>query len=232
MINWFFNNYFPLYKRLYYIYKNTTDKKIINWMNVYLKPGMVAVDIGANIGFYSELLSRKVGAAGYVYAYEPDLKNYHFLKLNCRKYNNLRMINSAVSDKRGFLNLYVSDNFNADHHTYKNMEKREKYRVSSISIDDEFHNKKLDFIKIDIQGYDFIALKGAERVIKKQKRIAIVGEYWPYGLAQAGSNPEEYLKFLTKIGLKVFLFKSKPTAQVIKNKHYYTNFIAHKGYEI
>jgi hypothetical protein len=100
--------------------------------------------------------------------------------------------------------------------------------IHCIALDDFFKNKKIDFIKSDIQGYDFYAIKGAQQIINKQKRIGIVGEFWPYGLKKAGVSADIYLSLLKKLRLKISLHTPKPFTQLEDTKMYYTDFIAYK----
>lgn len=226
MINWFYKHAHPFYKLFYFIYKEISDRKEISWTKNYLKKGMTVIDIGSNIGFYTLLFSKLVGSKGAVYSFEPDETNFSILKKNCQGRKNIKLFNLAVGDKNGKIKLYLSNKLNVDHRSYETDEKRVVKVVKVVSLDNIFINKKIDLIKIDIQGYDYFALRGAEKLIKKQKKNAIIGEFWPYGLESAGVNPNEYLVFLKKIGYKITL--KKKVSQREHSKKYYTNFIALK----
>ncbi len=229
MINWVFLNLQKPYKILYFTYKKITDRSEINWINNYLKEGMTAVDIGANIGSYALILSKKVGNSGRVIAFEPDENNFKFLKKNVKNNKNIFIYKLAVGNKNSSIKLYISKNWNVDHHTYKDSEDRIEKTIKSITLDNFLKkDKKIDFIKIDIQGFDYFAIKGAKEIIKRQKHIAIVGEFWPYGLTQAGVNPRDYYELLKNLNLKIELEKKALDKSMESNKKYYTNFIAYK----
>jgi FkbM family methyltransferase len=229
MTNWFFLHFQPLYKFLYFQYKIISDRAEIIWVQKRLKKSMVAIDIGANIGFYTILLSKIVGENGKVYSFEPDDVNFHFLKNNVERYKNVILKNLAASNKNGFIQLYLSKNLNVDHRTYKTEDSRVVKKVKCVTLDKFFkHNKQIDFIKIDVQGYDFFVMQGAQEMIKRQKKIAIVGEFWPYGLKRAGVKPQDYIRLLKSLNLKVIINTKKPLAELENNKKYYTNFFAYK----
>ncbi len=74
--NWLYRNAFPVYNRIYPLFKNIQDKREMELIGSLVKPGDTVVDIGANIGFYTRFLAQKVGPTGKVYAFEPDALNY------------------------------------------------------------------------------------------------------------------------------------------------------------
>jgi FkbM family methyltransferase len=190
---------------------------------------MTVVDIGANIGFSTILLSNLVGNKGKVYSFEPDKTNFHFLKRNTKNRKNVSLQNLAVGNKDGSTNLYLSKNFNVNHRCYDAGENNIVKKVKCVTLDKFFGTKKrIDLIKIDIEGFDYYATLGARNLIKKQKKIAIFGELWPYGLRKAGTSVQEYLALLKGMNLKVIYEIPKNFGQLEKLKNYYTNFIAFK----
>lgn len=229
IIHWVYIHFHRPYKKLYFIYKGISDQKEIAFLKENIKDGMTLVDIGANIGFYSLLLSKLVGKRGKVYAFEPEETNYKFLKKNVKGLKNISLYNYAVGDKDGRLKLYLSKNFNVDHRSYKTDDSRETRIIKCITLDKFFAEKeKIDLIKIDIQGFDYFAIRGGQKLIKRQRKIIIIGEFWPYGLKKAGVNAQEYLNLLKDLGLTVKIKINKPLDELESNKYFYTNFIAYK----
>lgn len=230
MLNWFFIHFHPLYKFLYFVYKTITDARYLSWIKKYLKKGMKAVDIGANIGFSTVFLSNLVGSKGRVYSFEPDETNFRFLKKNTNNKNNVSLLNLAVGNKNGFIKLYLSKNLNVRHRCYDRGEKGVVKTVRCVTLDKFFGTKeKIDLIKIDIEGFDYFAILGAKDLIRNQKKITIMGEFWPYGLRKAGVKAQDYINLLKRLKLKIIYFKTpKNFTKLEKNKRYYTNFIAYK----
>jgi len=92
-----YKNAFPVYNLIYPIFKRKQDKHEIALLNKYIKNGDVVLDIGANIGFYTKILSDLVGSTGKVYAFEPDKTNFSYLQKNASVLKNVSLINKAVS---------------------------------------------------------------------------------------------------------------------------------------
>ena len=221
----------PLYKSLYFLYKKYSEKDKVDIIKKILKKDMAVVDVGANIGFYSLLFANIVGANGKVFSFEPDEKNYNLLKNNTLSCPNIFIEKMAISDKSEEINLYISDKLNVDHQTYDNGEGRKRCNVKATSLDNYFSLPgQIDLVKIDVQGYEMAVLKGMEKIIKRQKKIIIISELWPFGLQKAGSNFDEYLKLLDHWNFKVRFFKKIENLRSKENdKNYYTDFIATKG---
>jgi len=205
--NKLFHHFFPLYKILYPFYKRFSDKHEITIVKNYIKPDMTVVDIGANIGFYTNLMSKLVGEKGRVYAFEPSPQNFNLLQKYNRN-NNVTLIQAAVAQSTGQIPLYISDKLNVDHRTYKTDEDRETVNVPSYRLDDYLKNQKVDFIKMDVQGFEYNALLGMENILKNNPQIKLLMEYWPYGLIQAGTTPEKLFAFLGNLGFQAAIIDS------------------------
>ena len=230
LANKLFERYYFIYKPLYFFYKNISDRQKIALFKKNIKQGMRVLDLGANIGFYTVLFSKLVGENGKVFAFEPDAKNYKHLEESAKKLYNAVVEKKAVSDKTGKINFYISKDLNVDHHSYDTGEGREYEEVDAIALDDYFlDNIKIDFIKIDIQGYEPVALKGMSKIMRQPGRMIVFGELWPYGLQKAGSSAEEYLQFLKSHGFKIKFFEGEiDYNEKAKDKNFYTDFIANK----
>ncbi len=207
--NFLFKTYFPLYKILYRIFKNNQDAFEINLIRRNIRPGDVVLDIGANIGFYTTIFSELTGSNGQVHAFEPDPENCDHLRDATKKLENVNVINKAVDSKSGKLKLFTSKKLNVDHRTYKTDDFDRELEVEAISIDDFFRNnnpgKVVDFIKIDIQGFEMEAMKGMIHLLESNPQLNILSEFWPYGLKKAGSSALEYFIFLNKLGFEIKL---------------------------
>jgi len=233
----FLYKYFPfLYKQLYFKFKANQDACEIELMKRFIKKGDIVLDIGANIGFYATVFSKIVGRSGKVYCFEPDPVNLNFLNSNTKTLTNVEIVQKAVSDKKGTLTFYTSHRLNVDHRTYKPEKFNNSFEVESISID-EFINGKfnVDFIKMDIQGAEYFALKGMESTLKNNDVILLM-EFWPYGLKQAGSSLQEVVAFLNEYDFLLFSLTNRQLRQIhnedlsiftLKEEDYY-NIVASK----
>ena len=194
--------YVPMY-RCYKILSDRIERKLIESC---IKSGDHVVDIGANIGIYTEFFSAKVGPSGMVYAFEPDWRNFYFLQKHTRSLQNVKIHQAAISDRSGELTLYQSDDLNVDHRTYQTDEHRASQMIPCFSLDDYLGEQKIDFIKMDIQGYEYFALQGMKETLSRNRQIRMITEFWPYGLAQAGHEYQEVLELLRAAGFDIYLF--------------------------
>jgi FkbM family methyltransferase len=188
--NQLYNYAFPIYRPLYAAYKAYTDRAERQLLRRILFAGAVVVDVGANIGIYSQFLSCCVGRTGVVHSFEPSLENFRRLKFAARKLANVRLSQAAVGESSRRSTLYVSDKLNVDHRAYlPEGDSRHTVPMEMIALDDYFKpGERVDLIKMDIQGYELHALRGANRVLADNPAAKLLLEFWPYGLKRAGAN--------------------------------------------
>ena len=231
-MNHLYGKAFFLYQFLYFVYKRISDRKRIRLIKRNVKKGMTALDIGANIGFYSLLLSRYVGPSGKVIAFEPEERNFSKLTKMTKKKKNIFIHRAACGATSGTLDLFLSNDMNIDHQTYDSGENRHVQAVPCVALDDELtDNQNIGFIKIDIQGYDYFAMLGLQRIVRRSNELTIIGEFWPYALKKAGVEPIEYINLLEKLGLKCHFFRPDLdpfNSDKVENKYFYTDFYALK----
>jgi len=169
--------------------------------------GDVALDIGANIGWYSLLLSRLMPEASIVYAFEPDPLNYELLSHNIRSNaaRNVVPVNCAVSDKKEIKRLYRYSNNNLGRHSLLDINSANYVEVQANVLDDFLSEMRVDFsrikfIKIDIEGYEYFALCGAKKAIHNVKFL--ISEFVPRHMKKGGVEPGLLIDLLVDAGLK------------------------------
>lgn len=169
-------------------------------------PGGVAVDIGANIGYYTLLLAQRVGTEGRVYAFEPHPANAALLRRTIAEsgYRHVVIEEQAVSAASGRINLYESPDGSVDHRIVEGASDR-ALGIAAVSLDDYFRaGETLDFIKMDIQGAEGWALKGMRETIGRSSRVVLLTEFEPWGLEQSGIGALGYLELLAQYGFTVY----------------------------
>ncbi len=207
--NWLYKNCFPLYNLAYFIFKKNNDRDEIQLLHNLISPGFSVLDIGANIGFYSKILSRMVGKNGMVYSFEPNKENYKRLNENLNSYKNIKLFNMAISEKEEVLKLYTSKLLNVDHRTYPVNDYDKIEEVNSNSIENLIKNgeiENIDFIKIDIPGFEIFAFQGMKNILQT-KNLKILAEYWPHGFKKAGSSAVELFDFFQELGYEFKLIE-------------------------
>jgi FkbM family methyltransferase len=209
-----YQHVFPIYRLLYRAFKVYTDRAERQLLKRILFPGAVVVDAGANIGIYSEFLWRCVGPTGAVHSFEPSPDNFKRLRAATRKLPNVRLSQAAVGERSGNSELYLSDKLNVDHRAYMaDGDSRRTVPIEIVALDDYFKpGERVDLIKMDIQGYELHALRGANRVLEDNPDIKLLVEFWPYGLKQAGAN---WVDLIAALEGKGMVIKQVSTAGLI-----------------
>jgi FkbM family methyltransferase len=204
--NFLYHRCFPVYSIIYPGFKKHQDAVEIAWMRRLVRRGSKVLDIGANIGFYTILLSDLVGEDGRVHAFEPEPVNFEHLSTRVSNRKNVVIVPNAVSDCQGKLLVYTSPKLNVDHRSYRVSDFDRAILVDGISIDDYVAGQfAVDFVKMDIQGYELSALRGMERTIAANPALVIFSEFWPYGLRQAGASAIVAYDYIRSLHLRICL---------------------------
>jgi FkbM family methyltransferase len=127
------------------------------------------------------------------------------LKSATRKLANVRLSHAAVGESSRRTTLYVSDKLNVDHRAYlPEGDSRHTVPIEMMALDDYFEpGQRVDLIKMDIQGYELHALRGASRVLADNPSANLLLEFWPYGLKQAGANWNDLIATLKSKNMAV-----------------------------
>jgi FkbM family methyltransferase len=175
-----------------------------------LKPGMVFVDIGANIGYYSTLAAKIVGNAGVVHAIEPEPHNFELLAANAttNRLQNISCHNVALGAEPGTLELFRSGTNYGDHRVYGGGDRGAGVIAVPVkTLDDllqEHAGRAPDFIKMDVQGFEYSVLQGMTGTLEGRHPLTLLTEFWPHGIEQAGGSPAVYFNTLVAAGFSVF----------------------------
>lgn len=131
------------------------------------------VDVGANMGLYTDLFLSKVNDEGKVFSIELDLDNYLILKNNHRKNNNLILLNCAISNK-AMLNVpyYKHKSYHQMTTLSVNEAEKDQYKlagtIETSTLDEILKDvKNIDILKLDIEGGEFYAIDGMKKTLKK-----------------------------------------------------------------
>jgi FkbM family methyltransferase len=188
-----------------------------------LRQGMVFVDVGAHIGYYTVISSDIVGNCGKVFAFEPDARNFSFLRENiiANHCQNVIAEQKAVAASSHKLFLYRSSNNFGDHRVYdpesegsqRHGNGRSCIAVEAVSLDEYFRDMPvpIDLVKMDIQGAEYNAYLGMRALLQQHCNIVILTEFWPKGLRQAGACPDAFLSEVRRCGFGVYqLYRGEP----------------------
>ncbi|MBZ5501173.1 MAG: class I SAM-dependent methyltransferase [Acidobacteriia bacterium] len=162
-----------------------------------LRPGMTAVDIGANFGYYTILAGFAVGATGRVYALEADPRNYEVLQLNLTVNGLLDIVQSrqcAVLDAKKRVELRRNPTLLGCHSLFAG----EQGSARNVSVEalplDEIIPGSVDFMKIDAEGSEPFIFDGMRNVLERSPQVKIIMEFNVPVLKLAGVDPASFLR--------------------------------------
>ena len=168
--------------------------------NLIVEHGDVIFDIGANIGWYSLIFDKVAhGKKIDIFAFEPDPSNFRLLKQNIEQNSadKVTAIQAAIADTAGKQNLHLYGSTNLGRHSMLAIHEGETVEVESMRLDDFWQSQKLGdriprFIKMDVEGFELMALKGATDVIAKCPMVML--EYSPRYMRAAAINPADLIE--------------------------------------
>lgn len=153
-------------------------------MSSQLTPGMYCLDIGSNIGYYAILESRLVGSGGLVVCVEPSPKNYEYMKLNLERQAKSETLpfNIATGDLDGQINFLVGTKSNLCRVVPESQTSNipEGYILTKVPIKKvdtlvtELNLRKLDFIRMDPEGYEASIYRGMRQTILRYSPTLLV----------------------------------------------------------
>ncbi len=176
------------------------------------KQGDIVVDIGANIGRYTLIASKRVGSNGKVVAIEAHPGNFEMLNRNIKlnRLTNVIPLNYAAYSKETKIKLYFPSK--ESRHTIYNTvmsdraQNEEKFvEVNANTLDYILQQQKgikqeqVNWIKIDVEGAEFEVLKGAHNLLLNSKNIVL--------LMEVHGSPNDYKRkleeFIRSYNLKI-----------------------------
>lgn len=173
--------------------------------------GFNIIEAGANLGHYTRLLSRIVGSKGKVIAFEPVENTYQHLSESCKTAAlpcTPELLQLGISDVEQKLTIYTPGDDHGqsslrqhDSGSWKSSSEVHSQEIKVVRLDDIIteRNTTIDFMKLDLEGAELLALHGAEKVIAKQCPIlhVEVSDHW---LDSFGHTPEQVTDFLMSKG--------------------------------
>ena len=182
------------------------------WMERNLRRGDLVLDVGANHGIVSLECALLVGPTGKIHAFEPAPETHACLTrhLKTNKIENVLVFDTAVGavSGRAMLRVYkratgLSTLSEFDPHRVPD----EVIEVKTITLDEHCESygiSRVDLLKIDIEGHELFALRGAKRMLASRRVRAILLEVGDDTCRNANVHPQEILNDLEELGYEVF----------------------------
>ena len=172
----------------------------------FVQPQSHFVDIGANQGLYTLTLAH-AAREGRVYAFEPDPRLFAALSKNIQRncIENVELFNVAAASRVSKLVLQPGRFNSGDNRIVRDkLQRSDTLEIDAMPLDAAIPGRRLDLLKVDVQGFEVEVLRGAERLLQANPDLLMHLEFWPHGLRLAGSRPEELLDLLHQTGFSFF----------------------------
>lgn len=178
------------------------DRATLPAIEKYIPKGGVVVDGGANIGSHAVFYLRCVGPEGTVIAFEPNHEAYHCLLNNCPGAVCHQL---ALGSRYGIFRIVHDKNYGGAY--LVSGKEQSGYPVITVPLD-EFGLKRLDFLKLDVEGFEVLALRGAESTIARCRPVMLI-EVNEGALARQGFTQADLYQEIESLGYRhEFLFPS------------------------
>jgi FkbM family methyltransferase len=169
-----------------------------------IKPGMRVIDVGAHLGYEALLASELVGATGRVVSFEPQPQIASWARRNLQPYPQCRVIQSAVGDFNGTIDLTDADLLHSAYASAATQTGR-SIRVPVTTMFDAIaaNERPVNFIKCDVEGMEISVLRGMFDILTKDRPLLVLEAEGP------GSNPsrvKDFAAFLEPLGYSGLMF--------------------------
>jgi FkbM family methyltransferase len=193
-------------------YKDPEQK----FLDRFIHPGDICLDVGANLGSYSFFMSHLVGKNGAIYAFEPVRSTFEGLQtfIARGKLTNVQPLNMGLSDQAGRSRIFVPRIDGVPGHGRATLAQQtdgvagECEEVKVTTLDDFCANANLphiDFVKIDIEGAELLALRGGVKTVCQHRPVLLLeieGEH----TREFGYQPMDLIQHLRDQGYHHMLY--------------------------
>jgi FkbM family methyltransferase len=171
------------------------EEDSVQWVKRLIKPGMVVLDVGANFGYYTILLSKLVGELGQVHAFEPT-KVFrtrladHIKRNQCK---NVSVVDFGLSDQSSRATILCGEDSATMHWVDDGKQAQSTEEIRLEKLDEYVAAQKfasVDFIKVDIDGHECRFLSGAAQTIERFRPVMLM-EFAELNLIMSGSDVED-----------------------------------------
>jgi FkbM family methyltransferase len=193
------------------------DPNEFSFLADVLKPGMSVVDVGANEGLFTLFFRKRVGPGGRVIALEPSERELVHLRRNLRinRFLDVDVVPLAVSDHVGRARLNLAEAGHAGHNAlgtpaapWVSVVDQVEVEVSTLdSLSDAQNWPRIDLIKMDIEGSELRALRGADRLLARDRPMLLL-EAEQESLSLRGASFAELLSWLAARKYRAMDFSS------------------------
>lgn len=202
------------------------EEDITDFFVKNVRPSETIIEIGANIGYYTTLLSKLVGKNGHIFSYEANDEVYKMAKLSLefnKLEENVTLKNVAVADLNGSVE-FVSESANGvkvapinigEGHIKRGFTFSTTKKVQCVTLDSDLPEmKNVDWLRMDIEGSEILALRGARRIIENSPKLKIIME-WNTSMMEQYGDVGKLVDQMHGYGFKFFKIPAGKSASPI-----------------
>lgn len=189
----------------HYLYFGIRDASFAHVLTE-LKKATVILDIGANIGTTS-LYFASLNPSAKIIGFEPHPDNYARALENFRlnQFKNIQLKNIGLGSQKTELKLYEVNTHNPGMNRILAHATDLPYKLVKVekldTVVEQENLLQIDFIKLDVEGYEYEVLRGGQAAISRFKPVLFI-ELDDQNLKEQGSSAKELLQFLTSLGYR------------------------------
>lgn len=194
----------------YWYHGANRERKTMEFFKRNIAPESTVFEVGGHIGYITNYFASIVGERGKIYVFEPGTNNLPYIRKNVQDLSQVALIEKAVSNQSGTVEFFLDDLTGQNNSIVEDYEqfqvnrklafvesKIAKVAVEAITLDEFIaeHGLKPDFIKIDIEGAELMALEGMENCLKTHR---------PQLMVEITNNVSEVCAFLHAANYQLF----------------------------
>jgi FkbM family methyltransferase len=199
------------------------ENKLHRFIAGRLKRKSTFCDVGANIGRYTVQAAQLVGPEGKVVAFEAHPYIFGFLSRNVKAHGltNVIAINAAVGAEAATVSLNFQAGDAGSTHV-SSAKFRDRLTVEQVTLDEILGSlgiEHIDYLKVDVEGFELFVLKGAHRLINKNPNIIVQTEIDLRHLERFGVSVADIVGFFSVTDLSPYIVDSSGNAVAIESKN-------------
>jgi FkbM family methyltransferase len=203
----------------YWYFKRDREIDTMQYFSRLIRSEDTVIEIGGHVGFITQYFSKLVGPSGKVVVFEPGSNNIPYIERNVRCLRNATLERAAVSSTNGKATLYEDDitgqnnslirdykvaDLVAKSHGQKLI--RNAREVDTVTLDSYVsdHGLTPDFLKIDVEGFEFQVLLGASKTLRGVRALMV----------EVTEQKESVTNLLRNAGFRIFDEHEKEHAEI------------------
>jgi FkbM family methyltransferase len=173
-----------------------------------LKPDSNAIDGGANAGLHAIPMASLIGGGGHLYCFEPIPRVFLQLAQNLVSAGVIHQASlhvQALSSQAGTVEFLVDDaNTALSHIRHEETSSLRSLQVPTVTLDAMVGPGRIDFIKLDLEGADFLALQGARAILQQSRPLIVFENSRGWAAKCYGYSSDDFFRLFDDVEYALF----------------------------